>query len=231
MTWKLIDVMVTKERTGRGLEAGSIRRELNTCQAILNYAADMELTHNRVKIKKPSGDKKREVWLEAHQVRDFIEACEPEFRAFAMFLFFTGMRLCEAIEARWEHVLNGEFIEVKSRKGKGSVEKVRSVPLHPKLIECLGGVQSHGWILQFHGRQWHRPTVYDYWNRAKYATGNPKLTPHCARHTYASLLSMGGTEAITLATLLGHATMDMVKRYTHLNTKHLRSTVLNNLGV
>lgn len=224
ITRRLIDVMITAERKGRGLADGSIRRELNTCQAILNYAVEMELTTNIVNIRKPSDSPARDVWLDSADVRLFLEYCPTAFRPFAAFLFYTGARLGEAIEAKWEDVVNGAVI-FSSRKGKGSRLKRRSVPLHDDLMEYIDTGRREGYILKFNGHRWHRRDIYDFWNTAKDKLGVEGLTPHCARHTFASLLIIADVDSRTVAELLGHSSMDMMKRYTHLNTSHLKSAV------
>ncbi len=225
ITRRMIDVMVTADRMGKGLSEGSVRRELNTCQAILNYAVDMELTENVVHIRKPSDSPAREVWLDGDGVRLFLEYCRPKFRPFAAFLFYTGARLGEAIDAKWEDVVNDAVI-FESRKGKGSRLKRRSVPLHPDLYEYLDTGRTSGHILHLNGHVWYRRDIYDFWNEARAKLGVEGLTPHCARHTFASLLIIAGVDSRTVAELLGHSSMDMMKRYTHLNTKHLKDALL-----
>lgn len=227
---KLIDVIVVRERMARGLANGSIRRELNTLQAILNYAVDEELVDVAVKVRKPKGDKKRETWLDADEAEAFIELCDPEFRTFAAFLFYTGCRLGEAIKADWKDMV-GDVLTVRSRKGKDAKEKIRSVPIHPKLKPMLGSGKKHGRILtRSCGAKWSKGSVYDFWNIARKKMAIDDLTPHCARHSFASQLILAGVDGRTVAELLGHSSMDMMKRYTHLNTKHLTDAVLR-LGV
>nr|WP_269719569.1 tyrosine-type recombinase/integrase [Beggiatoa alba] len=43
---------------------------------------------------------------------------------------------------------------------------------------------------------------------------------HDLRHTAASYLAMNGENHLTIASILGHKTLSMVKRYAHLNLKH-----------
>jgi integrase len=50
---------------------------------------------------------------------------------------------------------------------------------------------------------------------------------HDLRHTAGSLLAMSGASTREIAEVLGHKTMAMAKRYSHLTQKHLGSVVAN----
>lgn len=52
---------------------------------------------------------------------------------------------------------------------------------------------------------------------------------HDLRHTVASHLAMNGATERQIAEVLGHKTMAMVKRYSHLSTDHL-SGLLNQVS-
>jgi integrase len=50
------------------------------------------------------------------------------------------------------------------------------------------------------------------------------FTPHCLRHTYASLLATNGVSLYQIQALLGHSTATVTQRYAHLSSDGLRST-------
>jgi len=229
MSRRMIDIVVTKERRARGLSESSIRRELNTLGAILNYAVDMELTENAVRVAKPSDGEGRETWMSLKQSTDFIDACDPCFKSLATFLFCTGARLGEARRARWEDVRT-DAVLLSTRKGKGGKLRKRYIPILPTLRRAIGPNQDEGYVLKNPwGFQWGPKQPYKYWNEARDALGlSREYTPHSARHTFASLLFESGVvDSRTVAELLGHSSMDMMKRYTHLNIEHLRGSIIN----
>lgn len=223
---RFIDTVITQERQRNGVSESGIRRELNLVQAVLNFAVDNDLTTNAVRVRKTRDSTPRTRWLTAEETETFLMACDPMFRRLAALMFYTGARLSEARYAEWEDVSDG-CVVYTSRKGKAQVEKKRSVPLHPRLLEVLQPVHHEGLIAPHFGRVWPRNEIYTQWSKAKMRTF-PKmkdLTPHCARHTFASLMIMTGTDGRIVAELLGHASMDMMKRYAHLSTDHLKGAV------
>lgn len=50
-----------------------------------------------------------------------------------------------------------------------------------------------------------------------------RLGPHTCRHTFARNFLMNGGDLLTLQHILGHSSLDMVRRYVNLDTKDLVS--------
>ena len=90
--------------------------------------------------------------------------------------------------------------------GEGKI--MRSVPVFPSARsgESLQG--SRGWF----------PSALEEAKIEGY-------TWHCNRHTFASRLVMAGVDLRTVAELLGHRTLQMVMRYSHLGPEHQTSAV------
>src|SRR5258708_7589916 len=53
----------------------------------------------------------------------------------------------------------------------------------------------------------------------------PCFGRHCLRHTFASRLVMAGVDIRTVQELLGHKTIQMTVRYSHLAPKHTLAAV------
>ena len=52
-----------------------------------------------------------------------------------------------------------------------------------------------------------------------------KITFHTLRHTFASWLAINGTPILTIKELLGHQSLAMTERYSHLSPDHKRQAV------
>jgi integrase len=64
------------------------------------------------------------------------------------------------------------------------------------------------------------------WAAVLKQTGIRDLRFHDLRHTAASYLAMSGATLAEIADVLGHRTLQMVKRYAHLSQQHTSSVVL-----
>ncbi len=69
-------------------------------------------------------------------------------------------------------------------------------------------------------------------NAAKRRAGLPDIHMHALRHTAASHLIMSGVDIRPLADILGHRTLQMVQRYTHLLLDHKHTAIdkIDSLG-
>ena len=63
------------------------------------------------------------------------------------------------------------------------------------------------------------------WLKAPAAAEVEDFTFHDLRHTAASYLAMSGAALTEIASVLGHRTLAMVKRYSHLSEQHTAEVV------
>jgi site-specific recombinase XerD len=64
-----------------------------------------------------------------------------------------------------------------------------------------------------------------YWERALKQAGIQNLRFHDLRHSAASFLTEKGVPLVTVAEILGHKTMAMVQRYSHVHTEQKAKVV------
>ncbi len=221
--------------TGRGNVPGTVAREIGSISACLNYSRTLGVQIAEFKLVKPTVDDARVRWLTKGERDRLIERAGP-IRDEVMFLFNTGARLGEMFATTAADVkLDGDrpHVVLRSRKGKGSKLKARQVPVRGMLLERLrekvAGLKGKASVFTppppKGGGGWDRSNFYDYWDRACEAAGVEDFTPHDCRHTYASLLIQGGVRERVVADLLGHSTLSLVMRYSHLAPDHLDEAV------
>lgn len=66
-------------------------------------------------------------------------------------------------------------------------------------------------------------TIKNMFRRLKARSGIPRLYPHLLRHTFATRYLENGGNIYTLQQILGHTSLEMVKKYLHLATTRIRA--------
>jgi integrase len=207
---------------GAGLASEYVRRRIGAVNTLLNYVADYGVAvPPKLKGKAPSPTKGRTRWLTAEERDRFIREISKYgvyHRAIAVFLFYTGARIGEALKLRWRDVDASRAI-VSSKKGYYRIEKERPLPLVAEALEALEMLpRRNEWVFSRSGMQPMRyPTVHAAWKKTCQDMGLEDFTIHDARHTFASLLGQSGeVDLDDLRELLGHEDLQMTLRYKHL---------------
>lgn len=226
-----------------GSAAATVNRYLADLRAILRMAHLEWGTLPQVpRIKLLRLDNQRTRWLREDEEVRLLKACEamPHLCNLIVFLLDTGARLGEACRLCWVDV------ELPKR-GRGSVRfmitksrKPRSVPLPKRCDQLLRGLyavrpldQDRVLLIHTVGCAWRRtqPQVKPFenphgaWKTAVRRADVHDLRIHDLRHTYASRLVQRGVPLVTVSQLLGHASLAMTLRYSHLATEDLRAAV------
>ncbi|MFY9583375.1 MAG: site-specific integrase, partial [Candidatus Acidiferrales bacterium] len=159
-------------------------------------------------------DEAEEARLRA-KIRESYAEREPEFDL----ALHTGMRRSEQYGLRWENVnLRLGIITIPcSKHGERRYEPVNSQAR--AALESLRQQRdgSERLIPRGHGRRW--------FERAVREAGIVDFHWHDLRHTFASRLVMAGVDLRTVQELLGHKTITMTVRYSHLAPAHLQEAV------
>jgi len=136
----------------------------------------------------------------------------------------TGMRKGEILNLKW-HDLDFKNNIIYIRQSK-SGEK-REVPMNMLVRRTLIAVRKHS----------ESPFVFCNTNGENYANVRKsfftackksdilKFRFHDLRHTFASHLVMGGVDLNTVRELLGHKSLEMTLRYSHLSPDHKQRAV------
>ncbi len=140
----------------------------------------------------------------------------------------TGMRRDEQFSLQWANInFHTGMVTIPRSKHGGA----RHIPLNDHVIAILRTLPS----------RLKSPYVFPsetgatalnannfinrVWNPARTKAGLPDLHWHDLRHTFASRLVMAGVDLRTVQELMGHKTITMTLRYSHLSPTHQREAV------
>ncbi len=183
------------------------------------------------RVRKPQEAGGRIRFLSDDERTSLLEKCKesenPYLYTIVVLALSTGARLSEILTLKW-HQVNTErgVITLYETKNK----EIRSLPLtgHAlKLIKSLSKVRHIDSALLF-------PSIKDKKNPANIrwawdkAVKDAKLENfrfHDLRHSAASYLAMNGATLAEISDVLGHKTLQMVKRYAHFSEIHTSKVV------
>jgi site-specific recombinase XerD len=153
-------------------------------------------------------------------LRNAIAADAPEHLPEFELALHTGMRLSEQYGLMWTDVSLARRVLTIQRSKHGSA---RHVPLNQSAIHALETLRERTGATGFvcggapGPRLWFEPVV----GKANVAD----FHWHDLRHTFASRLTMAVVDLRTVQELMGHKTIAMTVRYSHLAPKHTLAAV------
>jgi integrase len=154
-----------------------------------------------------------------------VHSAWPALYTLVLLAISTGARRGELIHLRWTELsLNPPSPEANIQCTKNG--DPRRLPLVGKALESLRALQTaNGGASRFvfiSPSGIDKPyTAFDaHWYAALARAGIDDFRFHDLRHTCASYLAAQGASLLEIADVLGHRTMAMVKRYSHLAEGH-----------
>lgn len=184
---------------------------------------------NRInKLKEPKG---RVRFLSEDERKRLIRVCKTSSNRFlypiVLLAISTGARKGELLNLRWADVdLERRVIHLDHTKN----EERRVLYLTGPALDVmrdLGKVRRIGSDLVFPSS--HDPkkpiNIENLWKAAVRQAELEDFKFHDLRHTAASYLAMNGATTAEIAEVLGHKTLQMVKRYAHLSEAHTAGVV------
>ena len=180
------------------------------------------------KLKEPRG---RVRYLSEEERKQLLHACKKsknkDLYKVVVLALSTGARQMEIWGLKWSEVdLDRGWITLRNTKN----QEIRTIPLEGEALNLL---KEHAKIprlntdLVFPSRKNPRfPHDFrDPWDKALKEAGIAYFRWHDLRHSAASYLAMNGVPIRTIAEILGHKSLQMVQRYTHLSPDHLKEAV------
>lgn len=141
----------------------------------------------------------------------------------------TGARLGELQRLRWNDIDFAERTAILYTTKNGS-PRLLSLPA-PVVVELMK-FREIGSALIFRSiSSPDKPFAFrKHWNKARADSGIESFRFHDLRHTCASYLAMNGATLSEIADVLGHKTLAVTQRYTHLSINHKQKLTDRVLG-
>ena len=178
-----------------------------------------------LKVAKPKLNNQRERVLSEDELKALLNALKnapnPYLRFIVLLAITSGARFGEIINLTWNDV-DMKNRRLYLRKTKNGDQ--RTAPLVDDTYETLlemNKVRRIDTNLMFPRKDGKAPQeIRKAWLNVLAEAGIKNFRFHDLRHTCATYLAEGGATLIELASILGHRTLQMVKRYSHITNQH-----------
>ena len=181
-------------------------------------------------VSKPKEKNARVRFLTLDEIKALLQAASHEKRKplclIVLMALSTGARKMEILTLKWSDVDMERGVAVThDTKNSESRTLHLSGPALAELVE-YSQYRHPKSKLVFPNRFGDEPVdIQDEFKRALKLAGIQEFHFHDLRHTAASYMAMNGANASDIAEVLGHKSLDMVKRYAHLSKKHTAGVV------
>ncbi len=183
------------------------------------------------KVTKPKESRGRVRFLSEDERPRLLKACHesrnPYLYSVVVLALSTGMRQAEIMGLTWDDVdLNrGRAILHETKNNERRAVAITGHAL--ELLKELSKVRriDSNFLFPSKGNRRKPINLRAPWEAALKRAEVEDFRFHDLRHTAASYLAMNGASLAEIAEVLGHKTLEMVKRYAHLSEGHTASVV------
>lgn len=221
-----LDVEKFKAKRATEVSPATVNRALAVLKSMYYQAiAWGKATHNPCKgVKMFKENNERVRFLEKEQIERLLANCCEHLKPIVKVALNTGMRKGEILGLKWRDIdIEHKTIHLLNTK----IGEKRYIPMNTVVIKTIISVLKH------------KDSPYIFCNQAGEPYGDIKkswLTAvkkasiidfhfHDLRHTFASQLVMSGVDLNTVRDLLGHKSLEMTLRYSHLSPDHRQRAV------
>ena len=182
------------------------------------------------KVQKPKEPRGRVRFLDDEEREKLLEACKKSHETFlypvVVLAISTGARKSEILNLTWADIdLKRKVAILHQTKNN----ERRALPLAGVALECVKDMAELRRIdtrLLFPDASGKKPILIRApWQKSLKEAGIENFKFHDLRHSAASYLAMSGASLAEIAEVLGHKTLQMVKRYSHLSEQHTAGVV------
>ena len=214
----------------KGYKPAYVNKVLNVLKHIFRKAFEWELIdENMLKkirtVKQIKGETKRLRYLSDDEIQRLLSHCSGYLKFIVITALNTGMRKEEILKLTWDRIDLKNRLILLDRTKNG---ERREIPINDTLYKVLSAmVRNIKTDYVFYNTTTLKP-----FNSIKTSFGTALRKAHIIdfhfhdlRHTFASRLVMGGVDLTTVKELLGHKSITMTLRYSHLASAHIQNAV------
>ncbi|MDP7385008.1 MAG: tyrosine-type recombinase/integrase [Nitrospinota bacterium] len=214
-------------RLDQGKKPATVNRELALLKTLFNRAIEGGKAGSNpvAKVKFLKENNARCRILEPEERERLRAEMHPRICRIYDFARHTGLRQGEIFRLKWQDVdLRRGYLRVgEAKSGEG-----RTVPLNATaraILESIPYRLDGGFVFCRPQDGEAIQSIRTGFKRALRRGGIDDYRFHDSRHEFASALAMEGVDLNTIRELLGHKTMRMVMRYSHLTDRHKAQAV------
>lgn len=204
----------------------SVNRMLAFVRSVLKLAKNEWEWLERIPMIKLLPEPKRRIrWLNEMEIARLLAELPPHLKAMAEFSLATGLRAGNVMGLEWQQVdMQRKCAWIHADQFK--TDKAIAVPLNRRACEVILAQMGKNdrYVFTFEGDRVGQASTKA-WRKALKRAGIEDFRWHDLRHTWASWHVQNGTPLHVLQELGGWESEEMVKRYAHLSSEHLRKYV------
>jgi len=163
-------------------------------------------------------------FLEKEEISKLLSNCNKHLKSIVTVALNTGMRKGEILNLKWNDIdFKRGIIHLYHTKNG---EK-REIPMNEQVRNMIVAVKKHPKSAYIFCNPAGKPycDIRKSFFTACKESGIINFRFHDLRHTFASQLVMSGVDLNTVRELLGHKSLDMTLRYSHLSADHKKRAV------
>tara|TARA_R110000787_G_scaffold233417_1_gene340323 strand:- start:580 stop:1722 length:1143 start_codon:yes stop_codon:yes gene_type:complete len=183
------------------------------------------------KVHRPRESDGRVRFLSDSERAALLEACQRSPNHY----LYTVVAIALSTGARYGEIMNLRWRDIDLDRGIARLEKTknrerRALPLVHVALDCVRALHKQSSAepsaFLFARSDGQAPMdIRKHWYAAVTDAGIEDFRFHDLRHSAASYLAMNGATLAEIAEVLGHKTLQMVKRYAHLSDQHTAAVV------
>lgn len=211
-----------------GKSEHTMKQVISVAKMICQYAVESDIIDKNYasNIKLPRMQKStREAFSDLEVVQIGKKAKDVKYGDYVMILLYTGLRLGEALKLTKFDIKDG-IITAGSKTEAGMN---RQIPIHSKIHKMIMDRvdQADPYLFSVTpGTHMSEMTFRNRYYEALKEMGVQKLSPHCCRHTCATMLANAGVSTIYIQKFMGHTNYALTANvYTHIDTEQMKKQI------